>query len=98
VVIKKKCPGGRSNDGTYYTLGKEVAGSPIALLSWVAMSAGVRNNPSGTVTITLSVGGRVLVTAVDTGIGCAPITAPGAVGIRGDNTRFSFKSFAVANL
>jgi hypothetical protein len=98
VVIKKKCPVGSSNDGTYYTLGKEIAGSPITLLSWSAVSASARNNPSGTVTIALSAGGKVLVSAVDTGIGCAPITEAGAVGIRGDNARFSFKNFTVANL
>jgi hypothetical protein len=98
VVIKKKCPAGPSNDGTYYTLGKEIAGSPIKLLSWSAVSASVRTNPSGTVTIALSAGGKVLLTAVDTGTGCAPITAPGAIGIRGDNARFSFSSFAAANL
>lgn len=98
VVIKKKCPGGPSNDGTYYTLGKEIPGPPITLLSWSAMSATVRTNLSGTVTLALSAGGRTLVTAVDTGVGCAPIRAAGAVGIRGDNARFSFTSFAVANL
>ena len=98
VVIKKKCPGGPSNDGTYYTLGKEIPGAPITLLSWSAVSASVRSNLSGTVTIALSAGGRALVTAVDTGVGCAPIFSAGAVGIRGDNARFSFKSFAVANL
>jgi hypothetical protein len=98
VVIKKKCPGGPSNDGTYYTLGKELAGSPITLLAWTQMSASVQNNADGTVTIVLSVAGKPLVSAVDTGVGCAAITKPGAVGIRGDNTRFSFKSFAVGNL
>jgi hypothetical protein len=98
VVIKKKCPGGSSNDGTYHSLSKEITGAPITLLSWSAMSASVRNNPSGTVTVELSVGGKVLVTAVDAGMGCAPITAAGPVGIRGDNTRFSFKGFAVVNL
>jgi hypothetical protein len=98
VVIKKKCPGGPSNDGTYYTLGKEQAGPPITLLVWTSVAASVQNNPNGTVTIVLSVGGKPLVSAVDTGVGCPVITTPGAVGIRGDNTRFSFSSFAVTNL
>jgi hypothetical protein len=98
VVIKKKCRGGPSNDGTYYPLGKEISGAPITLDAWTSVAASVRTNPSGSVTVTLSVGGKVLVTAVDTGIGCAPITGPGAVGVRGDNTRFSFKTFGVTAL
>jgi hypothetical protein len=98
VVIKKKCPGGPSNDGTYYTLGKEIPGAPIHLGTATPVSASVRNNPSGTVTIALSVNGRVLVSAVDTGVGCPVISAPGAVGIRGDNTRFSFTGFSAISL
>jgi len=98
VVIKKKCPGGPSNDGTYYTLGKEIAGAPITVGAWRSVSASVQTNPSGTVTIALSVNGKALASAVDTGIGCPVITAPGAVGIRGDNARFSFTEFSVADL
>jgi len=93
VVIKKKCPGGPSNDGTYYTLGKEIPAEPVVTGKWMTVAASVQNNPSGSVTIVLSVGGRPLITAVDTGVGCAPITAAASVGIRGDNTRFLFNSF-----
>ena len=95
VVIKKKCPGGPSNDGTYYPLTKETAGYPIRIGSWQGVSASVRNNSDGTVTIVLSENGKAVVTATDTGVGCAPITRPGAVGIRGDNVRFQFTGFTV---
>jgi hypothetical protein len=96
VVLKKKCPGGPSNEGTYYTLGKEVKGFPLSLGRSFPVSATAQTNPSGTVTVSLAVGGRTIVTATDTGIGCAPITGPAAVGIRGDNARFYFRDFAVA--
>ena len=34
----------------------------------------------------------------DRGVGCAPITAPGAVGIRGDNDEFRFDNFRVTRM
>jgi hypothetical protein len=33
--------------------------------------------------------------ALDTGTGCPPITAPGRVGIRGDDTDFNVDDFEV---
>ena len=33
--------------------------------------------------------------AVDDGIGCPPITKPGALGLRGDNSAFAFTTFSV---
>ena len=33
--------------------------------------------------------------ATDTGTGCAPITAPGATGIRGDNAEFTVDDYTV---
>jgi hypothetical protein len=39
-----------------------------------------------------------LVSAVDTGVGCAPIKSGAAVGVRGDNTRFQFNSFTATAL
>ena len=98
VLIKKKCRGGPVNGGTYYTLGAEVPGAPIVLNKWRRMSATVRNNPGGSVTVVLSVGGRAMVSAVDTGVGCAPIRAGAPVGIRGDNTRFRFTDVTVTRL
>lgn len=98
VVIKKKCPGGPSNSGTYYSIGAEVPGRPLPLNTWTYVSADVRNNPDGSVTIKLYQADQLLITATDAGVGCAPITQPGATGIRGDNARFRFHTFQVRRL
>jgi hypothetical protein len=98
VLIKKKCPGGPTNGGAYYTLGAEVPGMPVVRNAWQQMAATVQNNPTGSVTIVVYVRGKAVVSAVDTGVGCAPITGTAAVGIRGDNTRFRFDNFTVTNL
>lgn len=97
LVIKKKCPGGSENGGTYYELGPgEVSGFPIPFDTVQKISAKVDNNADGSVTITMSRDGTQVLSATDKGTGCAPITAPGAVGIRGDNAEFSFDDFAVS--
>ena len=98
VLIKKKCPGGPVNGGTYYTLGAEIPGMPIVRDKWRRMAATVQNNPGGSVTVVLYVDGKAMVSAVDTGIGCAPIRAGAPVGIRGDNTRFRFTDVTVSTL
>lgn len=95
VVIKKKCPGGPSNSGTYHSLSEEVAGFPIAYNTWSYVSATIKSNPNGTVSITLFRDDKAVVSVTDTGTGCAPITGPGSVGIRGDNASFRFYDFKV---
>jgi hypothetical protein len=47
------------------------------------------------VTITASINGLVVKKVTDTGVGCAPITTPGATGIRGDNADFTFDDYTV---
>jgi hypothetical protein len=99
LVIKKKCPGGPSNDGTYYELGPgEVSGWPIPFWTWQRVGASIRDNNDGSVTIDLYRNGVKALSATDTGVGCAPITAPGATGIRGDNDAFRFDNFRVTAL
>ncbi|MGW4940063.1 hypothetical protein ACWEOZ_00535 [Actinoplanes sp. NPDC004185] len=98
VLIKKKCPGGPVNGGTYYTLGAEIPGMPIVRGRWRQVAATVQNNPGGSVTVVLYVDGKAMVSAVDTGVGCAPIRAGAPVGIRGDNTRFRFTDVTVSAL
>src|SRR3954470_3231110 len=44
VVIKKKCPGGPSNGGTYYDLSPYVGGHPIAFGTWTHVRASVVTN------------------------------------------------------
>jgi hypothetical protein len=97
VVIKKKCPGGPSNNGTYYSLdGTEEGGHAFPLGSWQDVGATIRTNANGSVTITLLRGGDVVATGTDSGVGCAAITSAGASGIRGDNAEFDFADFTVA--
>ena len=99
VVIKKKCPGGPSNGGTYYELGPgEVGGHPIPFGSWQNVGAQVQNNADGSVTIRLLREGQEVIQATDTGVGCAVIRSAGATGIRGDNDNFLFDDFTVTSL
>ena len=96
VVIKKKCAGGPSNGGSYYELGPgEVRGHAIPLGTDQRVGATVVDNADGSVTLTLRLGGVTVVTATDAGVGCAPITAPGKVGVRGDNDDFTVTGFTV---
>lgn len=95
VVIKKKCAGGPSNGGSYYTLAKPVANEPIPFGVWQRIAVTIRNNPDGSVGISLSRNGLPLASATDDGIGCAPLLQAGAIGIRGDNDNFGIDNFAV---
>ncbi|MDX6635773.1 MAG: hypothetical protein QOF06_1976 [Solirubrobacterales bacterium] len=96
LVIKKKCVGGSENGGTYYELGDgERSGYPIPFGTWQHLAVNARNNADGSVTITMWRDGSQLLSATDAGLGCAPITAPGSVGIRGDNDDFNLDNFVV---
>ena len=55
----------------------------------------MRNNADGSVTIAAYINGVLVKSVTDAGTGCAPITAPGATGIRGDNAEFTFDNFTV---
>lgn len=87
AVIKKKCAGGTSNGGTYVQIGP-TGHLPIAPGAWQGVEATATTTPAGTVQITATRAGRLLVSGVDDGEGCPPITAAGRVGIRGDNAEF----------
>jgi len=96
VLIKKKCPGGPTNGGRYYTLTREVTGHPIPLNQWRYVGATATDTANGGVRITMLINGHFVVGVTDRGTGCAPIRASGAVGIRGDNTEFTFAAFRVS--
>jgi hypothetical protein len=96
IVIKKKCPGGPSNGGSYYDLAKPLSNQPIPFGVWQNLTASIRDNADGSVTISLSRNGASLTSVTDHGVGCSPIVAAGAVGIRGDNDNFSVDNFTVA--
>ncbi len=93
VLIKKKCRGGPTNGGRYYTLTRAVTGHAPSLGTWRYVGATAVDNPDGSVRVTMLINGRYVVGATDRGVGCAPIRSAGAVGIRGDNTEFSFAAF-----
>jgi hypothetical protein len=97
VVIKKKCAGGSSNGGTYYTLA-EKSGYAIPYNTWQNVGATVQTVAPGKVTINLLRNGAQVLTATDSGTGCSAITNAGATGVRGDNDRFYFDDFVVTSL
>jgi hypothetical protein len=97
VAIKKKVPGGPSNDGTYYTLAAGTYAVPYG--RWQSVTARTINTSEGFVTITLDVNGRRLLQTTDLGRrGGAPITAPGRIGIRGDNCEFMLDDLVVTKV
>ena len=94
LVIKKKCPGGSSNGGTYYTLAS-TGGHSISYSRWQLVGASVQDRTDGGVDLAVHVDGERRLTAVDSGTGCAPISRPGGVGVRGDNAEIELDGFAV---
>jgi hypothetical protein len=96
VVIKKKCVGGSSNGGTYYTLADK-SGYAIPFGAWQNVAASAQN-VSGGVNLKLYREGVQLLSVTDTGTGCAAITSNGATGVRGDNDLFMFDDFTVTSL
>jgi hypothetical protein len=97
VVIKKKCRGGDDNGGTYYELAS-ATGYPVPIAAWQQVGASIQTNADRTVTIRLYREGQELIEAADTGVGCAAITTPGAVGVRCDNLDFDIDDFTVSAL
>ena len=97
VVIKKKCRGGVDNGGTYYELAS-ASGHPVPMGAWQHVGASIQTNADQTVTIRLYREGQQLIEATDAGMGCAAISAPGAVGVRGDNLAFDLDDLTVSAL
>jgi hypothetical protein len=94
IVLKKKCPGGPSNGGTYYVLA-ERRGFPVVRGRWRTVAADADDVANGGVLLRLQLDGRTLLSGLDRGVGCPALRGPGRVGIRGDNTEFEFSDFAV---
>ena len=96
VMIQKKCAG----SDEYTILAQTDSNSmPPLVNGWETVGGSVKTNADGNVSLQLIRGGRVVLDAIDDGAGgCAPITAPGRVGIRGDNTQFSVDDFVVARV
>lgn len=93
VAIKIKRPGGPVDGGDYTTLGT----APLTVPDHHWMHETVRIvNEDGGVRITLWTNAREVISVLSNGSGqTAPLTEPGRVGLRGDNTEFSFRNFSV---
>ena len=94
MIIKKKCPGGPDNGGTYYDLVDPVPNAPIPFGRWQHVTVSARDLPDGSVAIDASRDGMTIA-AVDNGVGCPPLRGPGGVGVRGDNTELRFARIEV---
>lgn len=93
MVVKKKCPGGPSNGGSYIELSPAVKGWPIPLGRWQQVAVTVRDMSDGSVAISVSRDALQL-DVVDRGVGCAPLRS-GGVGLRGDNAELRFDDVRV---
>lgn len=92
ILIQKKCAG--STD--YLILNQDRPdGSAAQVGSWEKVGGIVKNRPDGSVYLAMVRHGETVLEATDTGEGCAPLTSPGRVGIRGDYTNFNADDFLV---
>jgi hypothetical protein len=94
MIIKKKCPGGSENGGTYFDLDSVVSDTPIPFGQWQQIVLSVRDLPDGSVSISASRDGRS-VQAIDRGVGCPPLHGDGGVGLRGDNAELRIDDIRV---
>jgi hypothetical protein len=88
AVIKK-----RFASGAYVQLAQAAYSVPYGAAQAVLVSAW--NNPGGSVSLRIDVDGRAVLAVTDAGTGGAPLTAPGRVGLQGDNAQFRFDDFVV---
>lgn len=93
VVLKKKCPGGPANGGTYHTLAS-LRSRELEQGRWVDVGASAVNEGSG-VRLRLLREGRAVLDVVDRGRGCPALRGAGAVGVRGDNAEMAFDDLTV---
>jgi hypothetical protein len=93
ILIRKKCPGGPSNNGTYYNLS-----SYLKAPTPTHVKATIQNQSDGSLKIQIWNGTTPVLTVIDKGVGCAAITQGGKTGIRGDNLAFTFDNFTVTAL
>lgn len=88
AVAKKRLP-----SGSWVQLAQAAYSVPYGLTQ--AVQASVWNNPSGSVSLRIDVDGRPVLAVTDAGTGGPPLTAPGRVGLQGDNANFRFDEFIV---
>jgi hypothetical protein len=92
IMIQKKCAGSTE----YHILSQaRPEGSEASIGEWEEVGGSIKNQPDGSVKITLVRHGETVLEATDDGVGCAPYTTAGRVGIRGDYTNFNADDFLV---
>ena len=92
IMIQKKCAG----SDEYHILSQaRPEGSDAAIGEWEKVGGSIKNEADGSVKITLMRHGQTVLEATDDGVGCAPYTTAGRVGIRGDYTNFNADDFLV---
>lgn len=92
AAVKRKWIGSAGGTPRYTTLQRVPLSCPYR---WSAVRVDVRTTGDG-VRLTLWTRSRRVLAVLDRGQGGgAPLTEPGRVGIRGDNTAFRFRDFAV---
>ena len=96
VVIKKKCRGGLQNGGTYHVIGTYRSGRPLPMGAWSTVAAAAVDVLGG-VRLRLWQNGAVVLDVTDRGVGCAPIAAPGQIGVRADNTELYVDDLVVTS-
>jgi hypothetical protein len=103
VQITKKCagqqPGGDYyNGGTYFPLTPVTVAADTEPGRWYRLTSEVRDNDDGSVSIAVYRDGARLAEVTDAGVGCAPLTGPARLGVRGDNTDFNLDAYRVYGL
>jgi hypothetical protein len=92
IMIQKKCAG----SDEYHILSQaRPEGSEASIGEWEKVGGSIKNEADGSVKITLMRHGQTVLEATDDGVGCAPYTTAGRVGIRGDYTNFNADDFLV---
>lgn len=96
VAIKKKVPNGDENGGTYYTLA-EKALRPMQTAQWRDVRVTAYNQTAG-VKLVLAIGGKMILSVTDAGVGGPPIRDAGRTGLRCDNVDAQFKGYTISSL
>jgi len=92
IMIQKKCAG----SDEYHILSQaRPEGSDASIGEWEKVGGSIKNQPDGSVRISLVRHGQTVLEATDDGVGCAPYRTAGRVGIRSDYTNFNADNFLV---
>jgi hypothetical protein len=100
IYVQKKVAGrwkggNHVEGGTYFLLSSPVS-RPPRMGEWERVGGAARDNPDGSVTIQVIRNGEVALRVTDRGErGGPPLTGPGRIGVRADNTDFQIDNLRV---